>query len=141
MPAEQSNAKESTSDETPSLKTVVIVDSEIIVRMTLGDYLRNCGYKVIEAANGEEALTILKDSDVNVDVVLAEVVLGGEVDGFQLAAWIRHRRPQIAVILTGTPGKAAKAAGDLCEEGPMMAKPYDPQLVLDRIKRLLSVQR
>jgi CheY-like chemotaxis protein len=121
-------------------KTVLIVDSEVIVRMTLGDYLRNCGYRVIEAANGEEALTVLKDADLSVDVTLAEVELGGEIDGFQLAAWIRSRRPQIAVILAGTPTRAAKAAGDLCEEGPMMSKPYDPQLVVDRMKRLLAAR-
>jgi CheY-like chemotaxis protein len=115
------------------LKTVLVVDSEIIVRMTLGEYLRSCGYRVIEAASGEEALTVLI-----VDMTLTEVELRGEIDGFQLAAWIRNRRPQIGVILAGTPARAAKAAGDLCEDGPMMTKPYDPQLVVDRIKRLLS---
>ena len=131
----------SSPEASPSLKTVVIVDSEIVVRMTLGDYLRTCGYKVIEAANGEEALTVLNDSDERIDAILAEVSLRGEVDGFQLAAWVRRRRPQIAVILAGTPNKAAKAAGELCEDGPLMSKPYDPQLVLDRIKRLLSVRQ
>jgi CheY-like chemotaxis protein len=134
MPSDRLNAEAS-----PSPKTVLVVDSEIIVRMTLSEYLRHCGYKVIEAASGEEALTVLEDFDVPVDVALTEVALRGEVDGFKLAAWIRESRPQTAVILAGTPTRAAKAAGDLCEHGPMMSKPYDPQLVVDRIKRLLSV--
>jgi len=119
-------------------KTVLIVDSEIVVRMTLGEYLRHCGYRVIEAASGEEALTVLKDADLIIDAALMEVELRGEIDGFQLASWIRNRRPGIQVILAGTPKRAAKAAGDLCEEGPTMSKPYDPQLVVERIKRLLS---
>jgi DNA-binding response OmpR family regulator len=119
-------------------KTVLIVDSEIVVRMTLGEYLRHCGYRVIEAASGEEALKVLKDADLIIDAALMEVELRGEIDGFQLASWIRNRRPGIQVILAGTPKRAAKAAGDLCEEGPTMAKPYDPQLVVERIKRLLS---
>jgi DNA-binding response OmpR family regulator len=106
--------------------------------MTLGEYLRQCGYRVIEAASGEEALTVLKDAEVLIDVALMEVDLRGEIDGFHLASWIRTRRPGITVILAGTPKRAAKAAGDLCEEGPMMSKPYDPQLVVERIKRLLS---
>ncbi len=122
-----------------SPKTILVVDSEIIVRMTLSEYLRQCGYRVVEAASGEEALTVLKDSELPIDVTLAEVELRGEIDGFQLAAWIRSRRPGIAVVLAGTPTRAAKAAGDLCEDGPMMSKPYDPQLVVDRIKRLMSV--
>ncbi len=109
--------------------------------MTLSEYLRHCGYRVVEAASGEEALTVLKDADLHVDVTLAEVALRGDIDGFQLAAWIRSRRPHISVILAGTPKRAAKAAGDLCEDGPMMAKPYDPQLVVERIKRLMSVSQ
>jgi CheY-like chemotaxis protein len=133
MPSENPKAQASS----PS-KTVLVVDSEIIVRMTLSEYLRHCGYTAIEAASGEEALTVLKDADIAVDVALTEVELRGEIDGFQLAAWIRTRRPGIAVILAGTPKRAAKAAGDLCEDGPMMSKPYDPQLVVDRIKRLMS---
>jgi DNA-binding response OmpR family regulator len=69
---------------------------------------------------------------------LSEVALRGPLDGFQLASWIRDRPSQPAIILAGTPARTAKAAGDLCEDGPLMSKPYDPQLVLDRIKRLLS---
>lgn len=128
------------ADALPSSKTVLLVDSEIIVRTTLSEYLRSCGYRVVEAASGEEALTVLKDTELPVDVTLSEVELRGDIDGFQLAAWIRHRRPQISVILAGTPKRAAKAAGDLCEDGPMMKKPYDPQLVLDHIKRLISMR-
>jgi CheY-like chemotaxis protein len=133
MPSERPKAEPSS----PS-KTVLVVDSEIVVRMTLSEYLRRCGYRVIEAASGEEALTVFKDAELSIDVTLTEVELQGEIDGFQLAAWIRNRRPGTLVILAGTATRAAKAAGDLCEEGPMMNKPYDPQLVVDRIKRLLS---
>jgi len=136
MPSSLQNVEASS----PS-KTVLVVDSEIIVRLTLSEYLRSCGYTVIEAASGEEALTVLKDADLAIDMTLAEVELRGEIDGFQLAAWIRNRRPQIGVILAGTPARAAKAAGDLCEDGPLMSKPYDPQLVVDRIKRMLSGHR
>ena len=42
------------------------------------------------------------------------------------------------VILAGTPAKAADAAAELCDEGPNLARPYEPQLVVDRIKRLLA---
>jgi CheY-like chemotaxis protein len=122
-------------------KTVLVVDSEIVVRMTVSEYLRSCGYRVIEAADGEEAVTVLQDAGLPIDVVLSEVDLRGEMDGFQLASWIRDRRSQAAVILAGTPARAAKVAGDLCEEGPLLSKPYDPQLVLDRIKRLLSARK
>jgi DNA-binding response OmpR family regulator len=64
----------------------------------------------------------------------------GSVDGFSLARWIRENRPGLEVVLVGTPERAANAAGELCEEGPTLAKPYEPQILVDRIKQLLAAR-
>ena len=64
-----------------------------------------------------------------------------ETDGFALARWVRTERPRLNVILTGTIEKAAREAGDLCEEGPHLKKPYEPQNVVDWIKRLRNLRR
>jgi hypothetical protein len=45
------------------------------------------------------------------------------------------------MLLAGTVAKAADAAAEICEEGPLLGKPYDQQLVLDRIKRLMASAR
>jgi CheY-like chemotaxis protein len=106
--------------------------------MAISDYLRDCAYQVLEAANADEALTILTDGNTKVDVVFADVELPGELDGFGLARWVRANKKSIKVLLAGTVAKAADVAADLCEDGPMMSKPYDKQIVVDRIKRLLA---
>jgi hypothetical protein len=62
----------------------------------------------------------------------------GGVDGFALAQWVRQCRPEVEVVMAGSPVRAADAAGDLCEQGPHSGKPYEPQVVLDRIRRLLA---
>ena len=120
-------------------QTVLVVDGEVLVRMVIAAYLRDCGYRVIEAAGADEArLVIEHDEEGAVSVVLAAVEMPGEGDGFALAQWIRRRRPGCEVILAGTPARAADAAGDICEQGPTLGKPYEPQQVLDRIRRLLA---
>jgi len=118
-------------------KTVLLVESEVLIRMVLSDYLRECGYRVIEAVSGDEALLVLK-SKITVDVVLSDAESPGSTDGFSLAKWIGQQQPGVRVILSGNPERAADAAGDLCQSGPMLAKPYDPRLVVDRIRRLLG---
>jgi hypothetical protein len=45
------------------------------------------------------------------------------------------------VILAGTLERAAEAAAELCEDNPAVTKPYDPQLVVDRIKQLLAARK
>jgi hypothetical protein len=69
-------------------------------------------------------------------VVLSNVELPGKVSGFDLARWVRQNTPDIYIVLSSAVERAAEAAGDLCEEGPALAKPYDPKTVIDNIKRL-----
>jgi hypothetical protein len=55
---------------------------------------------------------------------------------FPLASWVRQHKPEIKVVLSAAADRTAKVAGDLCEEGPHLAKPYDQAMVLEHIKRL-----
>jgi DNA-binding response OmpR family regulator len=119
------------------VETVLLVESEVLIRMVLSDYLRQCGYRVIEAVSGEEALIVLK-SEIPVRIVLSDVELSGSVDGFALSRWVRENRSDVRIILAGNPRRAAEAAGDLCDGGPMLSRPYEPQIVVDRIRRLLA---
>lgn len=119
---------------------VLILESDIIVRTEIAEYLRDCGYKVIEAVTGDEAMIMLEAPGVRINAILADVNASGSPDGFGLARWVRTNRHEIDVVLTGTVEKAAKEAGDLCEDGPVLSKPYDPQVVIDRIKRLLAAR-
>jgi len=134
------------STATPSatlheIETILVVEDEVLVRMVISDYLRDCGYRVIEAANADEALVVLEQHDLSVDAVLSDVEMPGAMDGFALARWIRQHRPGLDVVLVGSPDRAAAAAADLCEAGPALAKPYEPHAVVDRIRRLLAERR
>ncbi len=120
--------------------TVLIVDDDVLVRAALADYLRECGYRVIEAESAEAALTVLQAGGRPVDVLFSLAELPGRMDGFSLARWVRGNRPEIEVILVGSVAKAAASAGELCEEGPTLKKPYDSSLVLERIKRLRAAR-
>lgn len=118
-------------------QTILVVEDEILVRMVIAEYLRECGYRVIEAGNAEEALTVLQSPEP-VDIVFSDVQMPGEMDGFGLARWVRQHQPWLKMLLTSGNAKAAGTAGDLCEDGPLEEKPYHPQAVLARIQRLLE---
>jgi DNA-binding response OmpR family regulator len=118
---------------------ILIVESDILVRGPLAEYLRECGYRVIEAADAGEARTFCADGKNRIDVILADVDTPGE-NGFALAAWVRSHHPEIDVVLAGTVARAADKAGELCNEGPALKKPYEHQFVLDRIRRLIAAR-
>ena len=119
-------------------ETVLVVEPEVLARMMIASYLRECGYKVIEAVNGDEAMLVLREPEVDVRVVFSVIELPGPTNGFVLSQWMRTHRPEVQVILASNGAGAAKEAGDLCEDGPLMKKPYDHRLLADRIKRLLA---
>ena len=120
------------------MRTVLVVEDEVLIRLVIADYLRECGYRVHEAANADEALAVLEAPNVAVDIVFSDVIMPGSMDGFGLARWIRANRPQVDVVLTSGIDRSAEIAGVLCEAGPLLEKPYEPQSVVDRIKQLLA---
>jgi len=81
---------------TPS---VLIVEDEIVLRMATADEFREGGFFVNEAANGDEAVAMLR-SYSNIDAVFSDVRMPGALDGIGLAEWVRKRYPNIRMFLT-----------------------------------------
>lgn len=121
------------------IESVMVVEPDVLVRMTVADYLRECGYRVVEAITGEEALSIL-GAGVKVDTILSAIKLQGALDGFTLAQRIRESFGSIEVILTTGIAMTAKKAGELCGQGPGK-RPYHPDLIIDRLKLLFEKHR
>jgi hypothetical protein len=70
---------EPSSDDATSA-TICVVEPDILVRMVIADYLRDCGYKVVEGVSADEVLAVL-DAGRKIDVIPAEVRLAGSLDG------------------------------------------------------------
>lgn len=127
-------ADETTRDvDTPKL---LFVEHDVLERTAIAAYLRECGYQVVEAVSAEEALALLGKRADEIDIAFIAVDLPGEIDGFALANAIRVRAEGIRVLLAATLERAAKLASQLCETGPHLRKPYEPQALVDWIKRL-----
>lgn len=119
--------------------TILVVEDDIFIRLDIADYLRECGYRVIEAGSAPEAIEVLQSS-LPIDLVFSDIQMPGDVDGFGLARWVRQHQPGLKVILTSGYVKAAEKAGELCDDGPI-PKPYDHQLVVERIRQNLGAAK
>jgi CheY-like chemotaxis protein len=117
-------------------ETIIVVEDEVLVRTAIAEYLRHCGFRVVEAASADEALIVLSETDIQIDIVFSDIKMPGSMDGFGLAKWVRENKCGLQVILTGNIEKAAQAAGEICEHGPHLEKPYEPQQVVEWIRRL-----
>jgi CheY-like chemotaxis protein len=117
---------------------VLVVEDEVLIRLVIADYLRECGYRVHEAANAAEAVAVLESGTVAIDIVFSDVLMPGDMDGFGLCALgavapaERPRHPDLER------GAVRRHRRDLCEAGPLLEKPYEPHGVVDRIRQLIA---
>ncbi len=122
--------------------TVLVVDDDVLIRMSVCDFLRDCGFKVIEAGNAAEAIAVL-NAIPDIDVLFSDIQMPGDKTGFDLAHWTRLNYPATKIILTSGVAKMADAAHDLCQNGgpTFLAKPYYLPDLEERIQALLKLSK
>ena len=118
----------------PERQTVLVVEDEVLLRLTIAEELREAGFVVVEAINADEALAIL-ESDMLVHLVLTDILMPGTIDGLGLALAVRTTWPHLRIIVASgeTPTWPAPDLAD-----GFFDKPYDPAKVVTRVSELLA---
>jgi CheY-like chemotaxis protein len=121
-------------------RSVLVIDGDVIVRHAISDYLRRCGYVVIEASSTDEAVSVLSDPSLFIDAILCDAEAPGALNPFQFRLWAaqQQHRKGVEIALAGNIEAAAHKAAELCENGPHLARPYDPQSVVQYIRRMMG---
>ncbi len=99
-----------------------MVEDDVILRYALGEWLRAGNYDVVEAASGDEAVTILS-SIMDIDVVITDVQMPGSIDGYALARHIRTQNPALPVVIVS--GTLSQKDIDEIAPSAFYRKPYD----------------
>ena len=118
------------------MPTLLVVEDELIVRLTIAEYLREEGFEVIEAGTADEALDILR-SGIAVDLLFSDVRMPGTMDGCELAQRVRSEFPATPVILTSAYSQSLLSARNSGKDFVVL-KPYRPHAVLTTIKAVMA---
>ena len=94
---------------------VLLVENE---RVSIATHLRNSGFQVIEAVDGQEARSVLDSVDVN--VMFANVATAGQTNGLALLRWLREHHPATKAIVTSDTETNMPLEG----YGMFLSKPY-----------------
>jgi len=124
-------------DQTP---IVLVVDDEMLIRLMAAEYLRDCGFHVLEASSADEAIGVLI-SEHHIDVLFSDVRMPGSMNGFQLAQWVRTHRPTTEIILASGYADKDEASAHLFNPSDVLAKPYEFLVLSRRIQSLLATAR
>ncbi|WP_285746585.1 substrate-binding domain-containing protein [Lentzea sp. NBRC 105346] len=120
-----------------SRETVLLVEDEASVRTATRLFLEHYGYRVIEAANGAEALAVAED----VDAVVTDVVMP-EMGGRELAERLQELRPGIPVLYVSGYTNSAEVREHLSSPSvALLQKPFTAAVLARKVRELLAAQQ
>ena len=119
-------------DRVQSKKILIAEDDDRVRKITVRD-VKSLGYEVVEvddAASAKEVLSARSD----IDLLLSDVLMPGDMDGFQLASWTQDNRPSVKVLLVSGYTKGDRTEVD-AERFPVLEKPYETRDLARAIKK------
>lgn len=125
-------AADQAEGESRDQPTVLLVEDDVLLRISTADYLRSRGYHVVEAGTVIEAATILSAGSP-VHAVFSDVDLPGATGGLSLAVWVHAYYPAIPVILTSGV-RAVMPTLNAQQIVRFVPKPYD----LDKVATIIA---
>lgn len=114
---------------------ILVVDDESRMRKLLNDYLTRKGYKVIEAADGQEALDLFYE-EKGIDLVICDVMMP-KMDGWEVLSEIRQYSKVPVIMLTAKSEERDELSGFNLGADEYITKPFSPKILMARVDALL----
>lgn len=119
--------------------TVLVVEDEAAVREIACAILSDLGYRVLEAADGEEALRVFGSNAAAIDLLLTDVVLPGRVRGRELSERVQALRPEVRVVfMSGYTENSIVHHGRLDDGVHLVGKPFKREQLACKVAEVLG---
>ena len=122
-------------------ETILVVEDNEGVRLTVVELLQQSGYTVLTAEDGDRAMQALQN-DVRPDLIFTDVVMPGRVKSTDLADWARVQHPPVAVLFTsGHTRDILSSTHLLSPDIHLLSKPYSPEALTQRVRSVLTARQ
>ena len=107
------------------------------VREATEGRLKSLGYAALGAKTGEEAIELI-ESEEQVSLVFSDLVMPGSMTGYDLAEWVRSKRPRLKVLLTTGYSDLPLAASEPVRDIRVLGKPYTREQLARALREALG---
>lgn len=115
---------------------VLIVEDELLLRISAAEMVADAGFEVVEAGNADEAIAIL-EARPDIHIVFTDIQMPGSMDGLKLARFVRDGWPPVKRVATS--GLLTISEGDLPEGGLFIGKPYTAARIAEVLRSLAGL--
>lgn len=119
------------------MKTILVADDEARIRRMLTDFLTSCGYHIMEAKDGVEAVDVFYSNNSKIDCILLDVMMPG-MNGLEVLEEIRSVSLVPVILLTAKSEEYDQLAGFKAGADDYITKPFSPTLLLARLEAVLK---
>ena len=113
---------------------VVLVEDELLLRMFAVEMVEDAGFAAVEAANADQAVSIL-ESRSDIALLFTDIQMPGSMDGLKLAHAVHKRWPPIKIlVVSGLPKPADR---ELPAESRFYGKPLEAALMIAQMRSMI----
>ena len=117
--------------------TVLIVDDEFRMRKLVKDFLSKENCKVLEAEDGEVALSVFEENKEKINLILLDIMMP-KLDGWSVLRQIRQESKVPVIMLTARGEEQDELFGFELGVDEYISKPFSPKILVARIKAILN---
>jgi len=128
-------------EQAPGFGTALVAEDQPEVRALAGAILRRMGFQVLEAADGQEALTVAEHHPGPIQLLLTDVAMP-VMNGLVLAERLIALRPDMRVVyMSGYGGQDLGGSSRLADSHALLPKPFTPDALAALVRRTLANRR
>jgi signal transduction histidine kinase/ActR/RegA family two-component response regulator len=119
-------------------ETVLFAEDQDAVAAVVRATLQLCGYRVLQASNGSEAVELCRRYDGPIQLLVTDIVMPG-MSGPELAAAVRTLRPETKILfISGYSERAFTSHGTLDGDAGFLQKPFMPAALALKVREVLD---
>lgn len=118
-------------------ETVLVVEDDPIVRALAVRVLADCGYRVLEAGDGSQALSLSETEKGDIDLLVTDVIMPG-LSGKDVAYELRRHRPRVRVLFVSGYIDAIVGLASHHTSAPLLEKPFTPEMLAMQVRAVLD---
>lgn len=114
------------------MRKVLVVEDELLIRLTIIDALEEAGFEVLEAASADDALDVIENQTIH--FLFTDIQMPGKLSGVDLANIVSKRFPDAGIIVAS--GRITAQDIALPDSAEFFSKPYSFATVIDRFRMM-----
>jgi DNA-binding response OmpR family regulator len=135
---EENGTTSAESKRQSGTETILLVEDDNQLRHLIAQLLENEGYSVLDAENGSRALSMSEEESEPIQLLVTDIVMPGMSGTVLAEKLLASGKCQAVLYMSGYTGDATPHRDALPTDAPILAKPFSPEQLLDRVRGLLD---